>query len=219
MRARVRTLRLAVAALLLVPASALAHEGNPNFRSEVTAVEPEIPGVTVQVLNFDDSLQLDNRGDETIVVEGYEGEPYVRIRPDGTVEVNVRSPSHYLNDDRYAETDVPKHADSGAPPEWEVVDESGQYAWHDHRIHYMSRGVPPQVTDESKRTHVFDWEVPLRVGNRPAAVRGELIWVGVDEGAPVLPFVLLGALAVIGGGAAVWTARRRRLCSGPRESW
>jgi hypothetical protein len=218
MRARTRTLWLAGVAALLLPASALAHEGNPNFRSEIQAVEPELPGVTIQVLDFDDSLQLDNRGDETIVVEGYEGEPYVRIAPGGRVEVNTRSPSHYLNDDRFAETDVPASADADANPEWELVDESGQYAWHDHRIHYMSRGTPPQVTDESERTHVFDWEVPLRVGGKPATIRGELIWVGTDDGAPALPFVLLGAFVVVSGGVAVVRARRKRGAS-PRESW
>jgi hypothetical protein len=218
MRVRVRAFWLALTALASLPASALAHEGDPNFRSAVRAIEPAAPGVSAQVLNYDDSLQLDNRGDWVVIVEGYEGEPYVRISPDGTVEVNTRSPAHYLNDDRYAQTEVPAHADAEAPPRWELVDRSGQYAWHDHRIHYMSRGVPPQVRDESERTHVFDWKVPLRVDGKPVAVRGELVWVGVPEGTPLLPFVLLAALAA-GAGALAFVRARRRRGGERREAW
>ena len=42
------------------------------------------------------------------MVEGYEGEPYVRIQPDGTVEINQDSPSFYLNQDRFGEAPVPE---------------------------------------------------------------------------------------------------------------
>ena len=90
-------------ALALPASSALAHQGNVNFRSELDGIEPPVPGLDVQVLNYDDSLQLQNETGKTVVVDGYEGEPYVRISPDGTVEVNTRSPAYYLNDDRYGE--------------------------------------------------------------------------------------------------------------------
>ncbi len=155
----------ALAAVTALPAPALAHEGNPDYRSEITGFDPPAPGVEVEVLNFDDSLQLRNEGDETVVVDGYQGEPYVRISPDGTVEVNERSPSFYLNQDRFAEASVPDSADPDAPPDWQLVDESGQYTWHDHRSHYMGSGTPPQVSDESLRTKVFDYAIPLRVGS------------------------------------------------------
>ena len=52
----------AAAALLLAGAPlALAHGGNPNMRSEVTAITPATDGVTVTVLNCDDRLELINR--------------------------------------------------------------------------------------------------------------------------------------------------------------
>src|SRR5690349_21253906 len=111
---------------LVVPASpALAHQGNPSFSSEL---DPSpIEGLDVEVVNYDDSLELTNDTGETVVVEGYEGEPYVRIDPDGQVSVNTRSPAYYLNDDRYGDVEVPASADPEAEPEWEPVDSTGRY--------------------------------------------------------------------------------------------
>jgi hypothetical protein len=211
---RVRSLLAGVAAVsAAVVAPAQAHEGNPNFRSEVTSVEPQVPGLEVEVINFDDSLLLRNETGETVVVEGYEGEPYVRIEPDGTVEINQDSPTFYLNQDRFAEAPVPESADATAPPDWRVANESGQYSWHDHRIHYMSQGTPAQVEDEGQRTKIFDYDVPLEVGSQRVEVLGTLFWVGQEEGFSAAPFIALGAVALIAG-VAVLVVRRRR--GGPR---
>ena len=76
----------AAAALLLAGAPlALAHGGNPNMRSEVTAVTPATDGVTVTVLNYDDRLELHNTSGKPVVIEGYRKEPYARVLGDGTV--------------------------------------------------------------------------------------------------------------------------------------
>jgi hypothetical protein len=205
MLAPIAVIAVAVAAL---PTPASAHEGNPDFRSEVNGLEPATDGVSVEVLNYDDSLELRNDSGETVVVEGYDGEPYLRILGDGTVQVNTRSPAHYLNGDRFAEAEVPPEADAKAPPEWETVDREGRYAWHDHRAHYMGQGTPEQVTDESERTEVFDYSIPAEVGGTPAAITGTLVWVGRDEGFPILPFVILAVVAA-GLGAAIVVRRRR----------
>ena len=94
----------AAAALLGVAVpGALAHQGNPNFRPQIRGLTPPLDGIEVQVVNYDDSLELDNHSGKTVIVEGYRGEPYVRIAADGTVAVNHRSTSYYLDDDRYAE--------------------------------------------------------------------------------------------------------------------
>jgi hypothetical protein len=204
--APIAAIALAVAAL---PTPSAAHEGNPDFRSEVRGLEPATEGVSVEVLNYDDSLELRNDSGETVVVEGYDGEPYLRILGDGTVQVNTRSPSHYLNGDRYADAEVPPEADPKAPPVWETVDRTGRYAWHDHRAHYMGQGTPQQVTDESKRTEVFDYSVPVEVGGTPAAITGTLVWVGRDSGVPILPFVILAVVAAALGVAIVVRRRRR----------
>ena len=202
-------------ALALPASSALAHQGNINFRSELDGIEPPVPGLDVQVLNYDDSLQLQNETGETVVVDGYDGEPYVRISPDGAVEVNTRSPAYYLNDDRYAQAPVPASADAEAEPEWQLVDRTGQYVWHDHRIHYMSTGTPSQVTDPDRRTKIFDYRLPIEVGDRDAEIDGTLFWVGEPGGFPVLPFIGLAAVA-IAGAAAIAIRRRRRAGSAER---
>ncbi|MQA75996.1 MAG: hypothetical protein GEU88_16960 [Solirubrobacterales bacterium] len=191
-----------------VPAT--AHQGNPDYRSELDGIKPQVPGLDVQVLNYDDSLQLENRTGETVIVDGYQHEPYVRITADGAVSVNTRSPAYYINDDRYGETKAPASADPEAAPEWQEVDGTGQYVWHDHRIHYMSAGTPAQVTDESKRTKIFDYRVPIEVGGERAAITGTLYWVGESGGFPIVPFIALAAVALLAGSAIVL----RRLRSG-----
>ena len=116
-------------------------------------MQPAVPGLQVQVLNYDDRLLLINRTGKTVLVRGYEREPYARLRADGTVEVNRRSPSYYLNEERYGGTPVPDSASPKAPPQWSEVSKTGRFETHDHRIHWMSKGTtPPQVKDEDKRT-------------------------------------------------------------------
>jgi hypothetical protein len=182
---------------VVLPAAVLAHGGNPKFRSEFRSVVPAVPGLDVQVLNYDDRLLMINRTGKTVLVRGYEGEPYARLLADGTVTVNRRSPSYYLNEARYGGTPVPTRATAEAPPQWSEVSKTGRFETHDHRIHWMSKGAtPPQVKDEDKRTKVFDWRVPIEVGSQHAALTGSLFWVpssggGIPTGAIVALVVLV----------------------------
>jgi hypothetical protein len=89
------------ALVALSPGSAIGHGGNSKFRSEFRSIQPPARGITVDVLNYDDRLLLVNRTGETVSIAGYEREPYARLRADGSVEVNRRSPTHYLNEERY----------------------------------------------------------------------------------------------------------------------
>jgi hypothetical protein len=219
---RVRLLlgTLAVCAGLAAPAN--AHEGNPNYRSEITAVEPSVPGLEADVVNFDDSLELRNETAETVVVLGYDGEPYLRMQPDGTVEVNQRSPSFYLNQDRLAESEVPASADEDAPPDWRLANDAGEYAWHDHRIHYMGTGIPGQVADEGTETKIFDYRIPILVGDERVQIEGTLTWVGQDEGFPLAALVALGAAAALAVLVVLLVRRRRRSrdrAAEPGEAW
>ena len=59
---------VAAAALLLGAPVALAHQGNPNYRSVVTSVTPAAKGVDVSVLNFDDRLLLHNTSGQDVTI-------------------------------------------------------------------------------------------------------------------------------------------------------
>jgi hypothetical protein len=208
-----RPLAVVVAVLALTaaaPTAALAHQGNPNMKSVVRALAPHVDGVSLEVLSGDDRFQLTNRSTKTVLVQGYDREPYARITPDGTVAVNHNSPAFYLNTDRYGVVTVPKTATAQATPDWHVLDKTGVFEWHDHRMHYMSRDVPPIVKDKSQRTKIFDYDIPIKIGATQGQILGTLWWApSKDGGAPVGAIVAF--LVVLAGGvAAVVLARRRR---------
>lgn len=75
------------------------HEGtSSNYRTRITSVVPASPDVTVRVIDTGSRLELTYRGTGMAVVVGYQGEPYLRVGPDGVFE-NARSPAAYLNRD------------------------------------------------------------------------------------------------------------------------
>lgn len=199
----------AVLVCLSLPAGAGAHAGNPDYRSEIRTVSPSMPDVSFEVLDYDSYMQLLDQHGHEVVIYGYEGEPYARILKNGTVQVNERSPAFYLNENRFAEVQVPKSANAKVPPEWKTFDHSGTFLWHDHRMHYMSPTLPPQVKDKGKKTKVFDYEIPIRVDGRHGAVDGTLYWVGPADTSKA-PFIVAGIAIVLLGGAAVVLVRRRR---------
>src|SRR3954453_8193340 len=105
-RLRIVAALTALLALAIAP-SALAHQGNPNYRSVIDRVSPKVPGLRLQVLNLDDRLELKNATGKPVVVKGYQGEPYPRLHGNGTVEVNRNSPSFSLNSGRTSTGTVP----------------------------------------------------------------------------------------------------------------
>lgn len=213
MRRHLHAFALALLAAMIAAGPADAHQGDPNFRSEVTGIEPPVDGLDAEILNYDSDIVLANDSGSTVVVAGYEGEPYLRFSPDGRVEANLASPAYYLNSDRYGDAEVPAGANPDAEPDWKLVAGTGELSWHDHRSHYMSTSVPPQVEDEGERTKIFDYEIPLRVDGRPAAIRGTLHWVG-SSGFPIAPFIVLGLVAT-GSLILVVVVRRRRAAGRP----
>jgi hypothetical protein len=203
---------LAATTALLIGLSAtpaLAHEGNPDYRSVIDRVTPHVPGISFEVLSYDSYFQLLDQHGHKVTIYGYEGEPYARVLKDGTVQVNERSPALYLNDTRFPTEQVPPIANAKAPPKWKTVDDSGTFLWHDHRMHYTSTSTPPQVTDPGRKTKIFDYTIPLRIDGRKGAIDGTLYWVG-SPSASKLPFILAGIVILLGGGALVLLARRRR---------
>jgi hypothetical protein len=206
---------------------------NYNYRSNITSVTPAAKGLSVQVLEFADRLLLTNHTGKTVTIYGYQGEPYARVLANGTAEQNVRSPATYLNTSFYGNVTVPSSADPSAAPRWEVVDRTGQFEWHDHRIHWMSPLTPPEVKHKSKLTLIFDWQVPIEVGTRKGAISGQLYWTPESSKASIAVIVLGVAIAAVGLLFVLFVRRRRSRTSGgatsgvsasgsgdpPREAW
>jgi hypothetical protein len=219
---------VALASLALAgPASAHVGGGvaGSDFDGRVTSLSPHLPGVTVRVLQFGDDVELVNRSGTEVEVPGYDDEPYLRIGPDG-VWRNQRSPATYINLDRYARVTLPESADSHAEPQWVQLSTEPHFVWHDHRTHWMTQGLlPPAVAADPDRSHtVFEWTIPLRYGDTSAKVQGVLTWAPPPSPWLVWPLYAvllllaagagllartarpLGALMLVGAGAALWHA-------------
>jgi hypothetical protein len=186
---------LALSVVLAWASPAAADPAGPtHYDSRVTGFEGAEGAVpaSFEVLGGDAFLVV--RADPGTVVEvpGYEGEPYVRIAADGTVEVNQRSPSRWINDERYETSadGAPGDVAVDAPPRWGVVGTDGEYAWHDHRIHWMAPSLPRQVDPAAGTPQpVQDWTVPVVVDGQPLAVAGELVWLPGPN--PLVPGLLV----------------------------
>jgi hypothetical protein len=178
-----------------LPASAhtVSGVGATNWVSKVMSVNPAVRGLSVKVVELGNRLELRNTGSDVTVL-GYNGEPYLRVGPLGVYE-NVNSPSTYLNRTRTGTSAPPPGlpTDPNASPQWQKVS-SGQVArWHDHRIHWMGAGPPPDVQRAPNRAHTRPpWQVLMRQGTETVVVNGSLTWRPGPS-----PWPWLGAAALI----------------------
>lgn len=197
-----RAVALAAGLILVFASSAAADPARPgNYRSVVTAVEPTSDAVSVEIVGGDGFLSLVVAPGHDVVVAGYAAEPWLWVHPDGLVEQSTRSPATYLNATRYARVTVPLTADAKAAPEWKEVGSGGRYAWHDHRVHWMSSIDP---TGQRPGDVIYpDWQVPLVVDGVATVVHGSLTWLP-----PISPYPWW-TLALIVGIAALLASRGR----------
>ena len=119
------------------------------------------------MVNLGYLVELKNSGPNTVVVIGYDREPYLRIGPSG-VEVNRRSPATFLNRSATPSGSVPDGLDARARPIWESVSNVPTARWHDHRAHWMGRGAVRNA----------EWSIPLIVTNRVTSSEGEASIMG-----------------------------------------
>ncbi|MEH1013464.1 hypothetical protein V6U90_10165 [Micromonospora sp. CPCC 206060] len=201
-RRGVRVLLGLVAALaVLVPAApASAHGADApaatDYRTEVTGVAPDRPGLTVRTIEAGARLELTSTGGRTVVVLGYQGEPYLEVRPDGVYE-NVNSPATYLNRTLDGNTPVPATAGPTQPPQWSRIATEPVARWHDQRIQWRESAPPAVVRADPGREHrIRDWTIPLRDGDTAGEIRGTLDWVPPPDPYTWWAGILLGVLAV-----------------------
>ena len=166
--------------------------------SEVVRTEPAAPGATLTVDG--DVAQLVVAPGHTATVLGYQGEPFLRIAADGTVERNERSSAVLADPNSPVTTVVSPPSGAPADAQWVVVGTGGTARWHDHRVHWMA-GSPPPSSDGL----VMAWRVPMVVDGATVAVDGEVRRRSVVDPLPWL------AVVVVTTAVAVLATRRRPL--------
>ena len=201
-------LALAIALLALTAPVALAHQGNPHYRSVVKSITPATSSLNVVMTNFDDSLLMTNKSGKDITVLDYQDKPYAQVLADGTVKVNTNSEAYYLNEDRLGETAVP--AGLGSTPKWKELSKSGRFQWHDHRSHWMGKSDPPNLKNKDEKTFIDNWTVPVEVDGTKGTIAGSLTWVPLDEGGLPLGAIFAFAALIIVLCLVVIVVRRRR---------
>jgi hypothetical protein len=204
---------------LAAPASAHTISGPrpSNYRTRITSVTPEIPGVRVTVVDLGSKLQLSNHTGTPVVVLGYEAEPYLKVGPSGVYE-NTLSPATYLNRTRNGQTAVPPAAAYASPtaaPQWHKISDAHTVRWHDHRAHWMGGQPPPVVQQSPGRYHDIDERtITMLYGTTPPTrmvVHVTLDWVPGPSGRGWWPLVI--AMFAIGLLAGLWKRGLRTMAA------
>lgn len=200
--------------MVLTAAPAFADPPGPtNYRAEVVGIEPPTDAVEAEVLGGDSFLRVTVAQGHEALLRGYDGEElYLRFDANGEVYENRRSQSYYQNQSRYDPTAADRPAELGVdvPPDWVLVASDGSYAWHDHRIHWMSPTTLPFRADtddagqarpvdpalgEPQPTTVWSEPIPLTVDGEQLGIAGEVTYL--PDASPVGALVA-AALALVG---------------------
>lgn len=185
---RFLTLAAVVCGALIGPGAvaASAHGADEsNYRSTVTSIAPPTSAFTIRTIELGSRLELTVARGHTVVVNGYKGEPYLRVDDDGVFE-NFLSPAHWYNKDRYGREPIPDEADADLPPRWVRVGSGPSVRWHDHRVHLMVPGEPKLPTAA--------WTVALVLDGKATDVTGRLAW---EQPPTAFPWLVLSAVAAV----------------------
>ena len=181
---------LALVVLGASPAGAVTPRPT-NDHSQVTSVDPA-GVVAARVIGGDSLLEVTAAVGHEVVVAGYGGEPYLRIQPDGSVQVNGHSAAVSLNRSR-AGAPVALSAPAPTDVDWQPFGSGGTVTWHDHRIH---------AGDGVDLSAPIDWTIPITVDGSAGFITGRL----ERQAAPSPLPALAGALVLT---ALIYAAGRR----------
>jgi hypothetical protein len=212
------------------PADAHSAGNTPssNYVSKVISIRAadggEVP-FTLQSIEAGSRLELRWRNGSEVFVPDYDGNPYLRVGPEGVFE-NQESTAVYLNRDRNGATDVPEGLNPTGKPRWKKLSSEPVVRWHDHRGHRMG-GDPPQVRKSPGKPHLVqretleilqgaDTDGRAQSTTRTFRATVEVRW---KPGPSSLPWLALAGVLAIGiitatviGGR---TSEGRRLLRGP----
>lgn len=187
-----------VSGLVTTAPAAMADPAGPtDYRTEILGVEPDVEGISLEVIGGDSFIELTVEPGVEVMVLGYRGEDYLRFDVDGTVHQNERSPSRWLNDDRFGEGTIPPEATPDAEPQWVQVSDDGQFAWHDHRSHWMNEARPPAARPGDV---ILEAVIPMIVSGVPVEVAVRSTWI---EGPRAAAPTAVGAVAALALGIVV----------------
>ena len=189
------------------PASAHSGSESTDYRLELGPTNGDWTGAELRPIGLGDRVEVERTAAAEVIVLGYADEPYLRLDAEG-VWRNDRSPATYLNEDRFAQVELPATADAAAAPNWELLATGTTVSWHDHRTHRMSTGDPPGVqADADRQQVVVSDSIRLLIDARPVSIATTVVWVP-----PPSPWSWIAGALVVGlGGIAVAVFRRGAL--------
>lgn len=168
--------RLIAATLVWVAAivaSAGAHEEVPGVSAVIDSITPPLPdGVRVEArISVADQLLVSNSTAVDLIVVGEQGEPFLRIGPEGAF-ANLKSATWYRSNDPTGVVRPPDDVDPRAEPVWARASAEPAWGWFDHRLHRNRLTGAPAVVDKNTPVVLEEWSVPMRYGGVEHVVKG-----------------------------------------------
>lgn len=221
----------------LVPASVHADAAGPtDYRTEIDAITPASDAIAVSIEGGDAFVSIDVEVGHSVVVFGYDDEPYLMIDETGDVFQNLRSFATYYNEERYGTDETPDIVDNTAPAEWERIGGGGFWAWHDHRAHWMGDGDPLGLEPGDA---LPPQDIPLLVDGVPTEITvrtrllaapslwpaafGLVLGLGIGALAMLSGRATVNLVAILIAGAALWVGigqyRSLPAATGPLVTW
>ncbi|WP_166263281.1 hypothetical protein [Marinobacter caseinilyticus] len=163
---------LAIGTVVLCSGTAAAHgveeikEVPPGRVVADLETLPEIDGLRVMLLDgVPQGILVSYHGDRELVVQGLEGEPFLRFDADG-VMVNTGSVTW-----RASQSAAMKARDNG-DGQWKQVSGSSSYGWMDPRLRLDQAPAP-----SAERTAVGAWQIAIALADEaPTPIAGRLYW-------------------------------------------
>ena len=151
---------VALTALSLVPGTVMAHQETAlHALAVVKDVSPSVDGLEIRVAQLTAPVVIaTNRTDEALVIQGVDGEPFLRLRR-GKVEANLRSPTSYRAADPTGERPLPEGLRPELEPRWTLLARRSTWSWFDPRIEY-------------RRGAHNDWSIPGTLGAQALTISG-----------------------------------------------